>query len=460
MNRKCLTLVTAMHVLLTGGLLAGQIQASGAEAGWLEKYQRECAHADGLLWRKPAGDPLVAHRRPVTAVPSDKDCAAFAERISALTDPSPEARLALFVARERIGGNGPDRCAVMRSIADDLPNHPFPLFFQALCTRHEEGVELAQRQKAVSLLRRAVAVDPEHALSLVTLIAMGEGPAYRGEYPYDGLTAGEFAAYAAAHYRITGDVGAARKAFEAYLDAGDTDLADSLRDRVRADLSLDALDLSQIGRDGSLSLACAADVIGLGLADHCLAALDTLIGAAAAAGEAVPDDMLAHLHTAFGRLAAAARQAEWRKDNVRFARRLAHQSWVAGRKAREAARLRALLECHPVAFWSSEHHKVYATMARVWGERVAALRQAVPLDPGNLHASCELAAALELTGGWPEARALYAALAVGTYGPAPCDPEKALRSLDARDAAAVEAGWEPAALAPIEPYRFSGGSSH
>ena len=458
MDRKCVALVAAWHVLLTSGLLAAQIHASDAEAGWLEKFEQECRFADGLLWRNPAGDPLETRGSAVGTVALDKDCAAFAERISALTNPSPEARLALFVACERVGGNGPDRCAVMRSIADDLPTHPFPLFFQALCTRHEEGAGLPQRQKAISLLRRAVAVDPEHLLSLVALIAMGEGPAYRGEYPYDGLTAREFAEYATAHYRITGAAGAARKAFEAYLDAGDTGLADTLRNRVRTDLSLDALDLSPTGRSGSLSLACSDDLIGLGLADHCLGALGTLAEAAAAAGEAIPDDVLVHLHTAFGRLAAAARQAEGRKDNARFARRLAHESWAAGRKAHDAGRLRALLESHPAASWSSEHHRVHAATARVWGERVAALRQAVAFDAGNLVASCELAAALELTGGRAEARALYAALAVGSYGTAPCDPEEAIRSLDARAAAAVEAGWEPAALPLDEPYRFSVGS--
>ena len=411
MNEKLIIRIAAIaHALLTGGLLWAAPAEETAATFWLESYERECGRGSGVLLKVPTAE--------ADGWPS-QNCAAFAERIAALTDPSPEARLALFVARDRIGGNGPDRCGTMRRIAQDMvPEHPFPLFFLATCTRHEEGDELAKRQKAVSLLRRAVAADPEHVLSLVTLISIGEGPAFRGEYPY--LTAAEYAKYAASHYRITGDTWAARLAFDAYLDAGDAGRADSIRNNVRDDLSLDVLDLSPTARGGSLSLACSDDLIWLGLADHCLTAFAALIGASAAAGETVPDDVLAHVQDAFRRLVAAARVADGRKDNERFARRLSHSSWAAGRKARGAAGLRALLESHPPPLKSSEHYRVYAGTAPSWGGRIEALRGAVELDGGNQVAKCELAEALVLTGARREAWPIYTELASATDDPPVC----------------------------------------
>ena len=438
MNGKRIARITAAaHVLLTGGLILAAPADETAATSWLENYERECGRGSGVLWQMSTAD---ADGWP------PQDCAAFAARIAALAEPSPEARLALFVARDRIGGNGPDRCGTMRRIAEDMvPEHPFPLFFLATCTRHEEGGEFAKRQKAVSLLRRAVAADPEHVLSLFALVSMGEGPAFRGEYPH--LTAAEYAGYATAHYRITGDTWAARLAFDGYLDAGHTARADSIRNGVRDDLSLDALDLSPTARGGSLSLACSDDLIWLGLADHCLAAFTALIGTSAAAGEAVPDDVLAHLRDAFKRLVAAARVADGRKNNERFARRLSHASWVAGRKAREAAGLRALLESHPPPFKSSEHHRVYAATAPSWGERIEALRSAVELDAGNREAMCELAEALVVTGAGREAWPIYTELAA-TDDPSRCaGGEDAMRLIGSPEHSGVSRR-----VSPDDPY--------
>ena len=125
-------------------------------------------------------------------------------------------------------------------------------------------------------------------------------------------------------------------------------------------------------------------------------------------GTAVPGDVLRHLGHAF--------------ELLRF------HPWKAGPKTAGAESLRALLEAHPAALRSSEHHRILAKTAATWGEHVGALRRSVDLDSGNLQARCDLARALAVTGERVAAAALY--LDLTSAEAAPCNAGAMLRKLE------------------------------
>ena len=383
-------------------------------------------------------DPLEDYVQACEApsVAWEATCSALVERLSALTDPSPESRLALFRARSWLG-HYPDSveyCNEVRALAEDLPDRPDVLFEFALCSYWPMPSGPSGRRRGnenlISGLQAMLVLAPDHEDALDLLVhkirALG--------YGY-GVDAAALAGYATTQYEITGSAGAAVAVYEAALDAGDRQKAEAIRERVRRDLELDALDYGPRQRQGSLALACSDGLFDLGLEDSCLSALEMLAETSAANGQMIPRDVLGHVSDAFGRLEFQARRDGAAERN--------------GYAQRGAARVRSVLDAHPEPFRSSEHYRVYAATAASWGNRIEALRRAVELDVGNLEAMCELAGALVLTGARSEAWPIYADLAA-VNDRSPCAAEEALQELEFVE----KHGVVIKRVSPDDPFRF------
>ena len=254
-------------------------------------------------------------------------------------------------------------------------------------------------------MQEALKLDPWHYNSLR---ALTQFVLRHGEH--DGVDAESAARHRHAFYEVAkpfDKLGAAVTIHEAAVAVGDHDAATAIARRVRQDLGLDALNYGPARRAGSLGRVCSVAVFDLDLEDLCLSAIKALAGEAATAVAPIPDDVLRHLEYAF--------------------ERLKYRAWQTGPKTGAAQRLKALLEAHPAPLWTSEHHRVHAMTAAVWGDRIASLRRAIDLDYGNLRARCDLAEALVATRGRIEAATLYLDL---TSDSPPCNPGEALRRLE------------------------------
>ena len=382
-------------------------------------------------------------------------CSAFAARLAALANPSPEARLALFKARGWIGGIAlPEAyCREVEAIAADLRNRPAVLLDTAVCSyytdlkaavRGTEGEERQAHETSASLVLEALAIDPEHVGSLEYLIRLVGPEAYSGRYGIAGIDAVVFARHAMTLYGLNGSIRAAILAVDAAL-AGMTVEADEFRVRVLRDLRLAELDYGPARRDESLTLACSDDVFTLGFANYCLSAIETLAKTAADRGEPMGDDVLRHLRLAFNSLKLQARQADTVKNDPQRAHRIEYEAWAG--KDGLAARLKAVLDTHPEPSRSSEHYRAYASTAPTWGGRIAALRRAVELGTDNLEARCELASALANIGERAEAWSIYADLAAPDRMP-PCDPEAGFQEIES-----LEQHGVPPRVGPDDPIR-------
>ena len=356
-------------------------------------------------------DPLENYVQACEApTGSEAACSALVERLSALTDPAPGERLALFRARSWLAHypDSVDYCNEVRALAEDLEDRPDVLYEFAVCSywpmpSGPDGVRRGH-ENLISGLQATLALAPVHedALDLLVYKVRALGYGY-------GVDAAALAGYAATLYETTGSLEAAVAVYEAALDAGDPETAEAVRGRVRRDLELDALDYGAGRvRQESLTLACSDRLFDLGLEDACFSALEMLAETYADHGEALPLDVLGHV------VATSAM--------LRF-------QLATDRAQRGKARLRAVLDAHPEPFRSSEHYRAYAATASSWGNRIEALRRAVELDGGNLKARCELAGALALTGAGGEAWSIYAGLASADDRP-PCEAVEALQEME------------------------------
>ncbi len=383
----------------------------------------------GLLAGIPlAADPWADYVRACEAwdsrAASTVTCSALVERLSALASPEPEEHLALFKARSWLGdySNGA-YCDGARAIAEYSPDHPEVLLDLARCT---DGAGRAER--TVTLLVRALEIDPEHvdALAFLTRLVWYLDDDF-------GVEAATLARHRRTFYEVAerddGKIDAAVYIHAAAVDVGDRKAAVAIRDRVRRDLGFDALDYGPEHWADSLQRRCGERLFELDLEDLCLSAIGTLVADAAAVGEAIPDDVLGHIDDAL---------------------KLFHSTWRTGPKTDAAARLKAVLDAHPEPWRSSEHYRVYARTAPVWADRISSLRRAVDLDFGNLRARCELAEALALTGGRYEAWSVYMHMATASAGTPPCDPEKALHSVEDQ----ALRGVDGALVDPDDPVKF------
>ena len=386
-------------------LLGAGVFGTPVAADPLEDYRQACkAPLYDILSEVPYPD--LAESRALgdaSWAAAERSCAAFAEGLAA-TEPSAEARLALYLARRMLGEvryDDPEACAEIEEIAKVLPAHADALVALAVCTHATE--------EYMPLLQKALEINPSHhdALVYVTTMATHTGDYY-------GTDPSTLASYGEALYEATGYVNdrflAAKAIYKAAKDVGDFAAKESIRVRLRRDLGLDALDYSPARRDGSLQRACADQLFELGLEKPCVSTLVAFASEAVTTGTPIPDDVLGHVDFAF--------------ENLE-------------RGSLAAARLRALLVAFPGSLPSSEHHRVLARNAEGREDRMASLRRAVDLDPGNLQARCDLAEELVgTTEGLDEGRSLY--LDLTTDSGAPCNPLDMVRSMDIHPGEAME----------------------
>jgi len=361
--------------------------------------------------RNPQADPRAA---------SEVSCSALIEQLRAVANPAPEVRLALLKARAWVGDYHREAfCAEVRVIAEDLPDHPEALYELAHCADAASG--------RIPLLQKVLEIEPRHHNALKSMVRFfSRNRDDEVDYGVDDET---LARHRNAFYEIAKlvqyKIEAAGFIYQAAIDAGDHRAGEAVRDRLRQDLDLDALDYGPAHREASLDRVCSMSIFNLDLEELCLAAVETLAGEAATAGASIPGDVLGQMETAF--------------------ELLKHRPWMANAGAAE--RVKALLEAHPAPLWTSEHHRVHAMTATVWGDRIASLRRAIDLDSGNLRARCDLAEALVTTGGRTEAAALY--LDLSSDSP-PCNSEEALRGLEEQ----AQRGIGKPLASPEDPVEF------
>ena len=369
-----------------------------ATADPVEEYRQACEvpHYDILSTRTHPGDRSVYEDDAVWSA-AEGACAAFVRRAEADDVPSPEARLALFLARNWVGGHT-DRCVEAGEIVERLPDNADALYEWSRCIDGDASYALMGK-----------AAEMGHWWALLELVRSFD---YTGDYY--GIPPESLARHAESIYAESGDVAdrylAARAIYKIALDTGDAGAAKAIQGRLVHDHSLDALDYDPAHRGLSLEQACSMWIFGMDLEERlCVPALEGLAAHALAHGEAIPVDVLLHLDEAFGESEAKAH--------------------FAGGANRAGERIAAILVSHPETLRSSEHQRVLAKTTAPPGspEREDGLRRAVAADPGNLRARCDLADALVFAGSVAEAGALYKGL-MATEDP-PCAAGDALERL-------------------------------
>ena len=188
---------------------------------------------------------------------------------------------------------------------------------------------------------------------------------------------------------------AARHIHAAAVREGDLAAAEAIRNRLRRDLKLDALDYGAESAPASLALACQPSLyVDLGLEEVCLSGVEKLAGRASAAGLPLPGHLLKvvdHATESLRRSACAASKGA--SPFVGMWGIYPGECLPATTETPGVRRLRAVLEHHGGA-WSSEHHRVLAQGFLGGDQRLRGLRAALRADAGNGRARCQLAAAL------------------------------------------------------------------
>ena len=373
-----------------------------ATADPVEEYRRACEapHSDIFsTWTHPGDRSPFEDAAAWSA--AEESCAAFVRWAEADDDPSPEARLALFMARDWLGGypEKKERCAEVGEIVERLPDNADALYEWSRCIGGDVSYALMHK-----------AAEMGHQQALLGLV---RSFAHTGEYP--GGEGETLARHAAALYAGAGDVYerylAAKAIYKIARDTGDADAAKAIQGRLVHDHGLDSLDYDPAHRVESLERACDGWMFDLDLEERlCVPALEALAADSLARGEAIPRDVLLRMGEAFEESEAKA--------------------WFAGGANRAGERIAAILVSHPETVRSSEHLRVLAeTTPRGSPERIAGLRRAVEADSGNLRARCGLADALALTGVADiEAAALYKGVLAAEHPP--CAAGDALRRLE------------------------------
>lgn len=365
------------------------------------------------LGADPLGDYFQACEAWGSRDASRATCSALVERLSALASPVPAERFALFKARVWLGDASQGTyCDAVRALDGYLPDHPEVLFNSALCT------DPRRPKRKTELVARALEADPEYTEALEYLARR----VWLNKNNALGVDAATLARHRRTLYEVaegdSGRIDAAMYIHAAAVDDGDPNAAAAIREKLRRDLALDALDYGPEHRAESLQRTCGDErLFHLDLEGLCLDALVFLARAAADAGEPIPGDVLGRMGDVLDGL---------RGPHVKGIR---DRSWKTGPKPDAVARLKAVLDAHPEPLRSSEHYRAYARTAD-WAGRVGALRRAVAVDSGNSAAQCDLAVALTWTGERDEARSIYTNLSATEP---PCDFASALSTLDDLD---------------------------
>ncbi len=373
------------------------------------EYYRACQHASidhavsapHLITRREFNERLAEG-----GLRAQASCAALFARLSQLTDPTPEERLALFEAASWIGEDGDgDYCGMAQPLIRALPdNNPDALQLRTACTE--------DREESLSLLLRSLEADPRHprhraGLKYLHLMV-------RGGAEVDSKT---LLRHWNTRYEITGfpsaKIDRAALIYTTAVEAGEREAAEEIRARVRGDLGLDSLGFER--REAALELLCDRAVFELDLENLCTGAMERLAAESAALGDPLPPDILRPLDGAI-RLISDTRLPI---------------GGGGGPEEREAlSRLQTVLDRYPDHLKSSEHLRVHAEGFLEGPERIESLRRATRLDPGNVAARCGLAGTLERSAP-REAWSIYADLAARPADPSMrCDPQASLRRIE------------------------------
>ena len=345
---------------------------------------------------------------------ADVSCAAFVARLARLPDPTPEERLALFQATRWIGEDG-DYCGAAMPFAEALPdNNADALQIRSTCTAAKD------REESLALLLRSLEADPRHPRHGSGLRSLRRKVWFGGAEVDAGVDAETLLRHWNTDYEIVAQspsekTSAAALIYATAIEAGDREVAEDIRVRVRRDLGLDTLEFKR--REATLDLVCEHAILELDLEELCTRGVERLAAESAALGDPLPPDILRPLERVI-RLISGFRLIS---------------GGGGGPEERDAlTRLQTVLDGYPDHLKSSKHLWVYAQAFREGPERIGALRRAVYLDPGNLAARCGLAKTLERTSP-EEAWSIYADLAAETADlPMLCDPEVSLQRLEER----------------------------
>ena len=345
---------------------------------------------------------------------ADISCAALVARLARLPDPTPEERLALLRATRWFGGDG-DFCDTVMPFAEALPdNNADALQIRSTCTAAKD------REESLALLLRSLEADPRHPRHGSGLRSLRWKVWFGGAEVDAGVDAETLLRHWNTDYEIVAQspsekTSAAALIYATAIEAGDREVAEDIRVRVRRDLGLDTLEFKR--REATLDLVCEHAILELDLEELCTGGVERLAAESATLGDPLPPDILRPLERVT-RLISGIRLTS---------------GGGGGPEERDAlARLKTLLDGYPEHLKSSEHLRVYAEAFREGPERIGALRRAVYLDPGNLAARCGLAKTLERTSP-EEAWSIYADLSAEPADlPMLCDPEVSLQRLEER----------------------------
>ena len=389
-------------------LLCGPVRADPSA-----EYYRACAHASynyaasvpSLITRAEFNERLWEGRDRAKV-----SCAAFIDRLAALTDPTLEERLALVNARSWIGEDVEDyRTEVMR-LANALPEDNA----DALLIR---SVYDAEGEESLALLLRSLEADPHHPRHRSGLQSLFWKSSFNvvdsktllrhwnTDYETVAQTPHEKASAAALIYTTA-------------LEAGKRETAEAIRVRVRHDLGLDSLDFEH--REAALELVCDEAMLVLNFESLCTGAFERLAAESADVGSPLPGDILRPLERTIHLI------------SERQTPRLG-LGWGGGggEEEREAVRrLGVVLDAYPDHLRSPEHRRVYAEGFLEGAVRTEALREVVATDPGNVAAHCGLARSLEKDSP-DEAWSVYANLASAFDARSiQCDPHESMQRIE------------------------------
>lgn len=450
-------------------------------------YKRACDTPYREAWAAVAlpSEQEEAALEDAAFAATQASCTAFAERLSAVSNPTSEERFALFLANEELGirtyPSEESQCAAMRAFAEHIPDRPGIFLGLSDCADDPD--------ERLALRRMALAVDPAHIQTLSRLTRVSARAR---------LTPSEVARYAAALYaaqfRTVERLRAAALAYAALGAAGDAGGASGLRDRVRGDLGLDdlfgayrwetnlqwacsrpvlldllaendqdlreycplplepepslrdhirkdvGLDVQDIGpyrRESNLRWACSPELFDLDLGEFCVSALETLAQESADAGELIPWEVLRFASRSYGHIGGPSHLNHYATQEYDDEEQMPW--WLLGRgsanilNAKHAERLKATLRDYPERLWGMDHLRTYADTEPTPESRAAALRRAVDMHPDDFQARCDLAGALAEAKDATAAREQYSMIAQqASLDPRvapPCDPEQELELL-------------------------------
>ena len=319
----------------------------------------------------------------------------------------------------------------------DHPDYAYALYYRSSCLPWNAPPD---EDSAVSLLLRAVEIEPDNYLFLEALLGLAEGfppEAVGGGVADFDFDPGTLASHREAMYEAgkayaswwqtvdpdpddpptdefwqhvvwNGPVGAGRYIHAAAAREGDLAAAEAIRERLNRDLGLDALDYGAENARASLALACHPGLYYLGMEEACVSAVEKLGQRASAAGEPLQGYVLKAIDHAAGKLrrnACAAATGAGIAASLLIADPV--KCSPGATETAPVRRLRAVLEYHGGPR-SSEHHRVHAQGFLGGDDRLEGLRAAVRSDAENTRARCDLARALASRGDAEEAAALYA----------------------------------------------------